>query len=424
MQFITSSLTRGVILFMMLIAEHSILAEIDPDENRDSVQLIESRGFKAETHFITTYDGYILALHRIINPDDVNSTRKVVVLQHGLLASSADFILNSPGEGPKIFKELSSRYVGKNLGFTLSRLGYDVWLGNVRGNTYCRNHTKLLPTNRKFWDFTWDEHALIDLPTTIDYVRNATKSKTVGYIGHSQGTLVMFALMSSKKEYNDVIKPFIALAPIGTVAGVRTPVKYLANNQILLDYFRWRGGEFLPSTAYIRSLAERVCESRYTFVCTNLMFVLAGYDQEQLNITRTAVYLTHTPAGTSAWNMVHLAQMVKTEKRVQRFDLGRLGNMQKYGQEKPPEYHFERITNKYIALMSSQNDWLSDSRDVDYIRSKLVMPPILDYVVEYPQWNHVDFIWGKDAGRIINSKIVKLLDEFAEPAGDADNGEI
>ena len=412
-----------LILLLATIGLRMTEALIDPDENRGSVELIQSRGFKAETHYVTTYDGYILALHRIVNPDFVNKTKKVVLLQHGLLASSADFILNSPGEGPDVRLKkglVLTPEVGKNLGFTLSRLGYDVWLSNARGNTYCRNHTSLRPTHKKFWDFTWDEHALIDLPTTIDYVRNTTNSKTIGYIGHSQGTLIMFALLSSKKEYNNVIKPFIALAPIGTLSGVRTPVRYLANNQLLLDYFRWRGGEFLPSTEYIRSLAERACESRYTYICTNIMFLLAGYDQEQLNITRTAVYLTHTPAGTSAWNMVHLAQGVKIRNRVQRFDLGRLGNIQKYGQEVPPEYHFEKITNKYIALMSSQNDWLSDSKDVDYIRNKLVVPPILDYVVEYPQWNHLDFIWGKDAGRIINSKIVNLLDVYAEVSGNND----
>lgn len=405
-----------VLLITSFLTFHlkSVSTAVDPDEKRDAVELIESRGFKAETHFVRTYDGYILALHRIVDPEAVNATRKVVLLQHGLLASSADFIINAPGEG--MFDE-SSQEVGKNIGFTLTRFGYDVWLSNSRGNTYCRNHTTLRPTQKKFWDFTWDEHALIDLPTTIDYVRNTTNSKTIGYVGHSQGTLIMFALMSSKKQYNDAIKPFIALAPIGTLNGVRTPVRYLANNQILLDYFRWRGGEFLPSNDFIRNLAESVCESRYTYICTNILFLLAGYDQLQLNFTRTAVYLTHTPAGSSAWNLCHLAQGVKTRNRVQRFDLGRLGNIEKYGQEEPPQYHFERITNKYIALMSSQNDWLSDQKDVDYIRNKLVVPPILDYVVEYPQWNHLDFIWGKDAGRIINGKIIKLLDTYAESGG-------
>lgn len=185
---------------------------------------------------------------------------------------------------------------------------YDVWLPNSRGNTYCRNHTTLDPNrDKKFWEFTWDEHALIDLPTTIDFILNQTNSRTIGYVGHSQGSLIMFSLLSTKLRYNSIIRPFIALAPISTVAGVRSPIRYLANNPVLLDFFRWRGGEFLPSNEYIKYLAERICDSRYMTLCSNLLFLIQGFDVPQLNMSRVAVYYTHTPAGTSSWNMSELS---------------------------------------------------------------------------------------------------------------------
>lgn len=93
---------------------------IDPDERRDAIEIIESRDFTGKTYYITTSDGYILALHRIINPL-FKTPGKPVILHHGLIASSTDFVINSPGEG--LYDLPQNHTEGRNLGFTLSRLG-------------------------------------------------------------------------------------------------------------------------------------------------------------------------------------------------------------------------------------------------------------------------------------------------------------
>ena len=63
--------------------------------------LIEKAGYPVETHIALTDDGFILEMHRI--PHGKESTtlqdgevRPVVFLQHGLLCSSADFVLSYP----------------------------------------------------------------------------------------------------------------------------------------------------------------------------------------------------------------------------------------------------------------------------------------------------------------------------------------
>merc|ERR1712241_874919 len=81
----------------------SAVAHKDVRNNLPTDELIRSNGYPAETHWVTTEDGYILAIHRIPhgkeNRDIAAGDRPAVFLQHGLLCSSADWVVTGPLKG-------------------------------------------------------------------------------------------------------------------------------------------------------------------------------------------------------------------------------------------------------------------------------------------------------------------------------------
>ena len=161
--------------------------------------LVVGAGYPLEEHFVTTGDGYVLGLYHIphgrsdsasgrgsaqqpaastgrssqqrrsrmlMDADGAStattasaasaaSSKPCVLLQHGLLDSSAAWVLNEPPQ---------------SLGFILADAGYSVWLGNSRGNAFSRNHTGLDPGRAPFWDFSWDDMAAYDMPAVVDYI--------------------------------------------------------------------------------------------------------------------------------------------------------------------------------------------------------------------------------------------------------------
>lgn len=168
-------------------------------------EIITKYGYPVEIHNVVTEDGYILTLHRIPN---YLSKKNPILVMHGVLASSSDFIITGPTQA---------------LGYQLAKAGYDVWLANARGNRYSKNHTYLSIDSDQFWDFSFHEIGYYDLPAMIDHILAETKSNKVFSVAHSQGSTAFYVMCSVKPEYNEKVQAHFSLAPIGYLSHVKSP---------------------------------------------------------------------------------------------------------------------------------------------------------------------------------------------------------
>lgn len=379
----------------------------DPDDGLTIPQIIESRGFEYDSIILQTKDGYLLNHHRIINPVIGIKYKRPVVMFHGLLASASEYILNPGGH---INETLPPGVIGNNLAFELAKRGYDVWLCNNRGNEYGTGHAWLKTSSKQFWNFSKDEFIKFDLPDTLEYIQKATNSTKLAYVGHSQGTHIMFGLLATQKKYNDIIEPFIALAPVGTVKHITALLRFLANQKYLYRLSREFKRFLKPE--WVETHVANICRGHRSKFCANLVFLFnGGIDSGQLNNTRIPVYLSNLGYGTSTKNIVSWGQNVLAG-RFNYYDYGYATNKQLYGTFQPPEYKLHLITNKHIALLSSVADNLGDPKDVDILRSKLKVKPVMDYVVPLADFSHLDFAIGKDVGYYVYRKVFELLKNY------------
>ncbi|XP_015520640.2 lipase 3-like [Neodiprion lecontei] len=362
--------------------------------------MIARHGYMVETHHVTTYDGYILQMHRIpATPTSPAATNKsAVFLMHGLLSSSADWVVMGPGKG---------------LAYILADAGYDVWMGNARGNTYSKNHTTITDfAGKEFWDFEWHQIGYYDLPAMIDYTLTNTGQRKLIYVGHSQGTTSFYVMASAKPEYNDKINVMFSLAPVAYMGNLKSPLLRLTSTLVntleaIFDLFGEY--EFLPKSDLIALVGSKFChdDALTQFLCSNVLFLMCGFNKAQLNTTMLPVIFKHTPAGASTRQLVHYGQEIMFRK-FRQYDYGPVLNLHHYHKITPPNYNLGRISAP-VHLLYSDNDWMAAVSDVEKLYSELGNP-VEKYRILDGKWNHLDFLWGINAKELVYNHILTTLE--------------
>mmetsp|Transcript_35515 Transcript_35515/g.54332 ORF Transcript_35515/g.54332 Transcript_35515/m.54332 type:complete len:452 (+) Transcript_35515:19-1374(+) len=351
--------------------------------------IANENGFRTEKHQVVTDDGYILGIYRIpgaLSEQNDEEPKPVVLLQHGVECDMMFWIFNRPEVAPA---------------FILARAGYDVWLGNNRGNRWSEGHTSLSSKKKEFWEFSWEEMGTHDTPAVIDYILDKTGFSKINYIGHSEGTSQIMAGASLIPDYyKEKLNLAVLLAPPAGMSNnsvMALRIMSIKANRIIIEntlnvIHLW---DILPYNFLTTGVASAFCALFNGKLCNMIMAIFMDEDPDIDYTERYDMYMSNLPAGAGYRDLLHYGQLMHhKEDTFRRYDLdSKKKNKEKYGQDTPPEYDLS-LLDFPIAVFSGSKDLLADPKDVAWTVSQF-QPDNVVFNHEY-YLGHMSFGIAKD----------------------------
>lgn len=332
-----------------------------------------SQSFHCEVHRVTTADGFILIMHRIVpgrSTDTTPTPRHPVLLQHGLFMSSGVFVTND----------------SSSLAFFLAEKGYDVWLGNNRGAA-CLEHTKFTTNDPEFWDWCVDDLARYDVPAMVDHVLKSAGQPSLTWVGHSQGNAQAFMALSSIPSLTSKIRLMVAVAPTARLGELPSAALRFLRRE---HYFETLFGttQFVPMISYVLDLAPA---SLFALLGYNMFYYLFRWSDTRWLKSRKAKYFQFTGLPVSCKQIRHWIKMTM-RGGLSRYDTGEL-------------YPIENIRVP-LAVFHGEKDEIADA---DALQKLLLSNPTvpLRRFERIADYEHLDLIWATDA-------VEKSLDKIHE----------
>ncbi|KAH8908098.1 alpha/beta-hydrolase [Coniochaeta sp. PMI_546] len=367
----------------------------------DFVDLCALFGYTAEEHVVQTKDGFLLGLHRLawkkgeedvkVNSGPRSLKKRVIYLHHGLLMNSEVWVCLTDAQ--------------RALPFLLVEKGFDVWLGNNRGNKYSKKSVHHSPTTLEFWNFSIDEFAFHDIPDSIAYILETTGQKSLSYIGFSQGTAQAFGSLAIHPKLNTQVNVFIALAPAMSPAGLHNGIVdalVKASPQVLFLLF---GRRSILSSATMWQ--EIIYPPLFTKVIDLSLAFLFNWRTKNISTSQKLAAYPHLYSFTSTKSVVHWFQIIRN-KSFQMYDDDvhppiSLSSSSKY--TKVAKYPTRNIKTP-IVLVYGGSDSLVD------IKVMLRELPKQTIATGIPHYEHLDFLWARDVDTMVFPHVFDALESF------------
>ncbi|KAL1834681.1 hypothetical protein DCAR_0104894 [Daucus carota subsp. sativus] len=395
-------LINGVIIYIASLVSSEV-QELYHQENAAvppsicSGDLSFTKGYRCVDYNVITEDGYILRLwrfHEGRTKESRKERKQPVFMQHGVFTDGRCWFAVS--------------HADQSLAIQLVEQGYDVWIPNTRGTTYSQQHVSSNITySSGYWDFTYSEMATYDLRAFLNFVYLETGQK-VHYIGHSQGTTMMFAAFSEWKV-EERVKSAVMLAPVVFLNHMPFGLTYaLAKSyigEIAGTFGIWDLNIMIePIGTIIRAICNVLGVD-----CFNQVFSLLSGKNCCMNSSTIQLWLSFQLQPTSIKNLEHWAQGVRKPIFAQ-YDYGNPAtNMEHYGVPEPPPYDLRKIPKDFpLFLIYGGQDLLSIREDVHILLNKLRSHRIVRelYIDNYA---HFDFLQGITAKDVVFPDIVGFM---------------
>ncbi|KAF3089713.1 cholesterol esterase [Orbilia oligospora] len=366
------------------------------------VEMCEIWGYEAEEHIVQTKDGYLLGLHRIPRAKDEPKPKRgekgkekkgVVYLHHGLMMNSEVWVCNIQPE--------------KCLPFVLAEQGYDVWLGNNRGNKYSKKCIYTNSQDTSFWNFSIDEFAMHDIPDSISYILLSTKVKSISYVGFSQGTAQAFAALSIHPSLNEIIDVFVALAPAMSPAGLYNSIVdalIKTSPDVIFLFFGRRS--LLPSTMFWQSI---LYPPIFVAAIDKSLKFLFNWSGKNMSLQQKLASYAHLYSFTSVKALVHWFQIIRN-KKFQMYD----DDVQSpigwgYGRSyyKPAKFPTKNISAPVVLVYGGSDSLV----DIEVMLKEL---PGHTVAKEIKHYEHLDFLWGEENDKLVIPEVLDALERYGD----------
>jgi len=364
-------------------------------DKRTKEEIVRDSGYPYELHTVTTEDGYIITLERLPNP----TSKKVIYFQHGLIDSGFTWLASGNST---------------SLAMAAYDNGYDVFLGNFRGNAPT-SHVNPNISSSVYWNFTINDHAFKDVPAFVKHIYDVKRRELkipprelqfrdhfeLICVAHSMGGMaaLMYIIQSRMDKKWHGLSKAILLSP----AGIHVDAPPLARwgapiIDIALKFLPFVHCLRFPSN-FMRVLSAKVMEDvkstnqtrdLFTYIAT--MLIGGSVEDHSLNRVNAVRWIfTGTPVNVFR----HFRQLISS-KSFRAYNYGKKRNLQEYGSPTPPCYydHYDKIDIPVYYMMGLIDNLIRPANVIAHFQQHAAYHPDKAFLRAFADAGHVEFTLG------------------------------